>query len=137
VTSVVVDTNVFVSFLTDRDKTQQVQAEEVLIAASNRELEVVVHEQVLTELIYVLLNFYDQQGEGVSEVVRDLLALPGVCTIDALEWSRVFDLWPDPIPDFADAVLAATCRSGRHDAIATFDRTFKRRLVRLGLESYW
>jgi predicted nucleic acid-binding protein len=136
-TSVVVDTNVFVSFLTDRDEVQQAQAEELLQAAARRELDLVVHQQVLTELIYVLLNLYGQTRESISEVVRDLLALPGVRTIDALEWSRVLDLWPDHFPDFTDAALTATCRSGRHDFIATLDETFNRRLVRLELESYW
>jgi predicted nucleic acid-binding protein len=49
----------------------------------------------------------------------------------------VLALWPKPFRDFSHAVLAATCRSGRHDAVATFDETFKRLLGGQGLQSYW
>jgi predicted nucleic acid-binding protein len=136
-TSVVVDTNVLISFLTDRNEKQQELAQGVLQAAADRELDLMVHQQVLTELIYVLLNVYGQRRERVSEVVRDLVALPGVCIVDTIEWSRVFDLWPDPFSDFTDAVLAVSCETARNEAIVTFDEDFKRRLIRLGLSSFW
>ncbi len=136
-TSIVVDTNVFVSFLTDRDDRQQARAEKLLQSAAQRRVDLVVHQQVLTELLYVLVNFYRQLRKSVSEMLGELLALPGLRTIDTLKWSRLLDLWPDSVPDFADAVLVATCRSGRHDAVATFDQSLRRRLSRLKLKSYW
>jgi len=136
-TSIVVDTNVLVSFLTDRDEAQQARAEELLHAAARRELDLVFHQQVLTELVYVLLNLYQQSRETVSEMLREILALPGVRSIDALKWSQVLDLWPVHMSDFADAVLVVTCRVGRHDAVATFDKALRRRLPKVGLKSYW
>jgi len=69
--------------------------------------------------------------------VRDLLALPGVRTTDALEWGQVLRLWPEPLHDFADAALAAACRSGGYDTVATFDVAFATALQELGLEPYW
>jgi predicted nucleic acid-binding protein len=136
VTSVVVDTNVLLSFLLDRDPDQQRRAAELLEAASARSLVLVLHQQVLTELVYVLLNVYHQSRGATAEIVSDLLALPGVQTLDSLEWGQVLRMWPEPLHDFADAALAA-CRSGGHDAVATFDVTFARALQELGLRSYW
>jgi len=136
-TSVMVDTNVLVSFLTDRDAEQQDRAAELIQRAAARDLELVIHQQVLTELIYVLLNLYGQSRESTAQVVADLLALPGVRVVDAVEWSRVLALWPQPFRDFTDAVLAATCRSGSHESVATFDEAFKRLLGRLELRSLW
>lgn len=89
------------------------------------------------ELVYVLLNVYDQRRGATAEIVSDLLALPGVQTLDSLEWGQVLRMWPEPLHDFADAALAAACRSGGHDAVATFDVTFARALQELGLRSYW
>jgi predicted nucleic acid-binding protein len=136
-TSVVVDTNVLLSFLTDRDAAQQEQASELLGAAARRELDVVLHQQVVTELVYVLLNLYGRSREDTAEIVAELVALPGVVTVDRLEWSRVSALWPEPFKNFADAVLAATCQAGRHDAVATFDESFKKLLKELNLRSHW
>jgi predicted nucleic acid-binding protein len=136
-TSIVVDTNVLLSFLTDRDAAQQKKSSDLLRAAASRDLELVLHQQVVTEIIYVLMNRYGQSRGHTAEIIADLLALPGVVTVDRLEWSGVLALWPKPFRDFSDAVLAATCRSGRHDAVATFDETFKRLLEGQGLQSYW
>jgi predicted nucleic acid-binding protein len=136
-TSVVVDTNVLVSFLTDRDQAQQQLADALLRQAAERDLMLVVHQQVVTEFIYVMLNLYEQSRESAAQIVAELLALPGVCIVDAVEWSRVLTLWPEPFRDFTDAVLATTCRSGGHDAVATFDESFKKLLARSKLRPYW
>lgn len=136
-TSIVVDTNILLSFLTDRDAAQQEKASDLLRAAASRDLELVLHQQVVTEIIYVMMNRYEQSCGHTAEIIAELLALPGVVTVDKLEWSSVLALWPKPFRDFSDAVLAATCRSGRHDAVATFDESFKRLLELHGLQSYW
>jgi predicted nucleic acid-binding protein len=137
VTSVVVDTNVLVSFLTDCDPGQQAQAAELLAKAAGRELEVVLHQVVVTETVYVLLNLYRVSREDTAVIVRELLAMPGVTTVDELPWSVVLDWWPAQLGELGDAVLAAVTKVGRHDAVATFDTTFRRRLKRLKLTSYW
>ena len=97
----------------------------------------VLHQVVVTETVYVLRNLYEVSREDTAVVVRELLALPGVEAVDRLPWSVVLDLWPRPFAELSDAVLVAVTRVGRHDAIATFDAIFKRRLKRLGLSSYW
>jgi len=136
-TRVLIDTNVLVSFLTDRDPEQQARAADLITAAAQREVQLLLHQQVLAELVYVLVNLYRRSREEIAAILRELLALPGALPVDELPWSLVLDLWPKQIPDFADAVLAATCKAGRHDSIATFDADFQRRLPGLGLEPYW
>ena len=134
---VVLDTNVIASFLTDRDPGQQAKAAALLDAAARREIEILLPQLVLAELVYVLQNLYQVSRAETAATLRDLLALPGLRTVDALPWPRVLELWPARIPDFADAALAAVCEHERFDAIATFDATFRRRLARLGLASHW
>ena len=134
---VVLDTNVLVSFLTDRDPQQQARAAELVTAASRGEVELVLHQIAATELVYVLQNLYRVETRRVAATIGELIALPGLLTSDDLPWAAVLALWPSAIGDFADAVLVAATRAGRHDAIATFDLAFRRRLGRLGLASYW
>ena len=92
---------------------------------------------VIVELVYVLLNLYHVSREETAATLRDLLALPGLQTVSSLSWTRVLELWPGVVPDFADAGLVAICEEARFDAVATFDAAFRRRLSRLNLASYW
>ncbi len=131
------DTNVLVSFLTDRDPKQQERAAELFAAAARGESLILLHQAVISELVFVLTNLYDQRVEAASAIVRDLLAMPGVETVDALSWPRVLDLWPNRLRDFADAVLLAASLSLRCDGVATFDRRLARVAGALGVSSYW
>jgi predicted nucleic acid-binding protein len=134
---VLVDTNVLVSFLTDRDASQQEQAANLFAAAANGEPTLVLHQVVITELVYVLANVYGLAAAEVAATVGDLLALPGVATIDDLAWPVVLDLWPDELPGFSDAILSAVAQVGRFEVVATFDLKLRRALRRRGLRSYW
>lgn len=69
------------------------------------------------------------------DLLRELIAMPGVETVDAVAWDRVMELWPTPVTDFADAVLAAVAIELKIQRVATFDRKLARQLRRLGLES--
>lgn len=128
-TSVIVDTNVVLSYLTDRDEHQQDQAA-LLFEAAGADTKLVVHQQVVTEMVYALVNHYDQARALVSSVVEEFLALPGVEIVDALRWSRVLVLWPETYRDFTDAVLADLASAYRSAPIATFDEAFSKCLER-------
>ena len=133
---VVVDTNVLISFLTDRNAEQQAQAVELFEAAAEGEIELILHQMVISEMVYVLGNLYQVEVAEIAEMIDDLLCSPGVKPVDEVVWSRVLELWPDAFKDFADAVLAAVTLEERHDAVATFDHAFVRQLRRAGLKSW-
>lgn len=132
-TGVIVDTNVLVSYLVDREPDQQRQADRLLRRAADGEIEVVLPQIVTTELVFVLTNLYERPADEVADVLRDLLSLPGVRSIDDLDWQTVLDLWPETIPSFADAALAATAKRSRL-AVATFDRALVKKLRREAVE---
>lgn len=135
--SVVVDTNVLVSFLTDRDPEQQARAAELLERGLRRELRLILPQIVATELVYVLTNLYERPVGEAASVLRDLLGTPGVEPVDELPWSLVLDLWPAAVSGFANAVLVAVAKRGKHDAVATFDRELQRTLDELAPPPYW
>ncbi len=134
---ILVDTNVLVSFLTDRNRRQQERAAALLESAAGGNLELLVHHFVVFELAYVLLNLYGKRPADVRQILEALTLLPGVSLIDELSWSEVLRIWPEAFPDLADAALAAASRDVRADGIATFDKKFIRQLKRVGLQSVW
>jgi len=130
---VLIDTNVVVSFLHRRSASQQARAATLFTAASRRELDVAIHQHVLTETVYVLMNVYALGRQAAAAVVGDLLALPGIVRLDDLRDPRLLELWPARIPDFGDAVVAAVAHEQRLP-VATFDRRFRKQLERLNVD---
>jgi predicted nucleic acid-binding protein len=137
VTTVLLDTNVLVSFLTDRNKRQQESSAALFETAAQGGADLVVHQMVLSEMVYVLMNLYDMEPAAVAPILDALLAMPDVQPVDELSWSTVLELWPERIPDFADACLTSVAKHGHLDSIATFDRRFVKRLHKEGIASYW
>jgi predicted nucleic acid-binding protein len=134
---VLVDTNVLLSFLTDRNLEQQERAAELFQKAGGGEHVLLVPQVALTEMVYVLLNLYRVSAADVAATLGDLLDMPGVLAVDEVSWPEVLDLWPATVADFGDAVLAAVARQQSPEAVATFDGPFTKRLRRLGLSPYW
>lgn len=134
---ILVDTNVLVSFLTDRNQEQQEQAAALFRGAAAGEHTLLLHQTALSEMVYVLLSLYHVSAGEIAKTLHDLLAMPGTAAINDLSWPVVLDLWPDKIPSFGDAALAAVGRHSGCDAMATFDDKLSRRLKKQGLTAYW
>ena len=134
---ILVDANVLVSFLTDRNTRQREKAAALLRGAAEREHMVVLHSMSIVEMIYVLTQLYHEDPLDVAQDVSDLLAMPGVISTDEMAWSLVLERWPRTIPSLGDAILAAVASRGQFDAVATFDRHLAKQLVRQGSALHW
>jgi predicted nucleic acid-binding protein len=134
---VVVDANVLLSFIVDRNEKQRAVVKALLLRAEEGELVAIVPQFVVFEVVYVLQSTYRIPAEKLKEIIRDLIGLPGLLLIDECPWKRVLDLWPSPVSSIADAALAAIAANNRYDAVATFDRKLANRLRDLGIATYW
>jgi predicted nucleic acid-binding protein len=135
--TVLVDANVLVSFLTDRNPEQRERAFALLLAAREREHSLVLLTISISETIYVLRNLYKVDPQEIADSMRQLLGLPGVASGGDVSWSLVFTLWPEVISNLGDAMIAAAASEGGYDAVATFDRDLRRKLAQQGAASYW
>jgi predicted nucleic acid-binding protein len=127
VKQVLLDANALVSFLTDRQPGQQEEVEALLVDALHGDQEIILHQHVLSETIFVLKNVYQVRSDVISKMLFDLLHQPGITTTNDLDWMHVLKLWPSKITDVGDAVLASVALL-RSWEIATFDQAFRRRL---------
>jgi len=137
VRSVVVDANVVVSFFVDRHPKQRDAADALLHQAEEGEIAAIIPQFVIFEVTYVLQSQYGYTGERLASLIRDVIAFPGVKTVDDCPWKRVLEVWPDSVDGLADAAIIAIAATNRYDAVATFDQKLARRLKDFGVASYW
>src|ERR1700687_4549339 len=112
---ILVDANVLISFLTDRNENQQKKAATLFRGATDRKHILAIHSIAIMEMVYVLVHLYKADPLEVSRSVSNLLAIPGVVTAAEVPWSLVLESWPLVISSFGDAILVAVAREGRHE----------------------
>ena len=134
---IVVDANVLVSFLVERNEKRRAQARALLESAADDEVVAVITQFAVFEVSYVLQSFYGVTATDAATLLRDLMALPGVVVIDDCPWKKVFEYWPERLPGMADAATVAVAVANRYDAIATFDQKMRRRMHSVGVQSYF
>lgn len=134
---IVVDANVFVSFLVERNEKQRTAAKALIDSAGDGEIVAIVTQFAVFEVTYVLQSFYGVPTSELAALVREMIALPGVLLVDDCPWKKVFEYWPERLPGLADAATVAVAVANGYDAIATFDQKMVKRMRTLGVDSYW
>lgn len=129
---IVLDTNVLISFVTDRNSAQQEKAEKIFSRATQGTT-ILCQQEVISEFVYVLDSVYRVDKHEIRQMLLDFVNLPGIEVVAGLDFDLIAKLWPQRISDYGDAVIAALCKSTRNAAVATFDRKFGKELAAAGL----
>lgn len=118
------DTNALISFVTDRNPTQQEPVARLFEQAAQARAAVLCPQNVLVEFAYVMDKVYRQPKVLIRQMLADFIALPGVTLVNDVGFTEVLDLWPEPVADLGDALVAATARGAKRVAVVTFDQEF-------------
>jgi predicted nucleic-acid-binding protein len=128
----IIDTNALISFVTDRNPEQQQRIAPLIESAANLKVQILCHQQVLVEFIYVMDRIYHVPKDEIGRMINDFLEMPGIEVIHEIDFNEVLLCWPDPIPDFGDAVIAAIGKITKRSIIVTFDQKLTGSLKSLG-----
>jgi len=129
----VIDTNALISFVTDRNLEQQQKIAPLFESAAHMKAVIFCHQHVLTEFIYVLDRIYQVPKDEIGRMIKDLIEMPGIEVIQEVDFKTILPWWPDPIPDFGDALIAAVGKTRSGSMVVTFDRKFAANLKALGI----
>ena len=132
----IIDTNALISFVTDRNPTQQDKIAKVLDSAVQLRVRVLCPQNVLTEFVYVMDSVYRIGKAEIRDLVKDFIILPGVEIVHQISLKTLFGFWPAKVPDYGDAIIASLCKDIRGSSVATFDRKFKAKLKKLDLSVF-
>ncbi len=133
-TNLLIDANALISFVTDRVPRQTAIVAELIESASDLESGITVIGSVINDLVFVLQGVYKCNSGFIANILRDLLKNPGFRFEQGWYPQRILQLWPDPIKEYGDAVLAAAAMELALP-VYTFDRRFHRELKRSGIAS--
>ncbi len=131
----VIDTNALISFVTDRNLEQQQKIAPLFESVAQMKAVILCHQHVLTEFIYVLDRIYQVPKEEIARMIKDLIKMPGIEVIQEVDFETILSWWPDPIPDFGDAIIAAAGKARSRAMVVTFDRKFATKLKALGINT--
>jgi predicted nucleic-acid-binding protein len=117
----IIDTNALISFVTDRDPTQQAKIANVLEGAARLHWIVLCPQNVITEFVNVLHQVYGIAREDIKAMVTDFIAMPGVEIVHEIDMAALLRLWPQEIVDYGDAIVVAVAKSTAASEVVTFD----------------
>ncbi len=130
---IIIDTNCLISFVSNRNQAQQEKIATLFDNARRLKKLIVCHHHVLSEFVFVLTSVYSLKAVNVQKMLADLVTMPGISYTSDVDIQTLLSLWPESIPDYGDAVIAAYCKKTKGTKIATFDKKFNKALTRAGL----
>jgi len=130
-TSVWLDTNVLVGFITRDSSAQSRRVLALMRRAERGEVNLRLASIVVAEAVWVLGSVYAFDRDQIAEALRAFIMADGVSAEDSDIVADALRLMQDQNVAYVDAHLAALARS-RREPIASFDTGFRR----LGVELY-
>jgi predicted nucleic acid-binding protein len=113
-----VDTNVLIRHLTGDPPGQAARATRLLSRADR----LLLPDLIVAEVVDVLESFYEVPRARVAELVRAVIAFPGIGVEDEPTLLRALEVYEVHRLDFADAYLIAQAEASGVNALVSFDR---------------
>ena len=130
-----IDTNGVISYITNRNKIQQEIIAHYFDEAANFKHEIVIIENVITELIYVMESVYNIEKSLITKMLEDLNKTPGIVIDCLFDINNLLKIWPSIIKEYGDALLAVYAKNFKIPII-TFDKNFLKQLRKLKIKNF-
>ena len=120
--SAFVDTNILVRHLT-ADPPELARRATAFLADAT---ELYLADLIVAETVYVLESFYKAPRDQIGTVIRSLLSMRSVTTVDPALLLRAIEVYEFDRLDFAEAYLVACAETTGVGRVASFDRAIDR-----------
>jgi predicted nucleic-acid-binding protein len=130
-----IDTNCLISFVTDRNISQQKRISPFIEDAAVLRHKLIITSHVITEFVYVCTAVYKLDSLLVRSLILDLLHTPGMEVVEEYSLAFVLHVWPSFISDYGDAVLAASVQKNG-GMLLTFDTGLRKKCTELQIKTY-
>ena len=120
--SAFVDTNILVRHLTADPPEMAARATAFLADTT----QLYLADLIVAETIYVLESFYKAPRDQIASVMRSLVSMRSVITVDPELLLRAIEVYEVDRLDFAEAYLVACAETTGVGRIASFDQTIDR-----------
>ncbi len=124
--SLLVDTNIFLRFITGDDPAKAVACKDLFERAARKEIDLYTNEMVLAELAWTLRSFYRRPREEIAGILRDIIGLGGLRVPRKAMLLEALDLYERFNVDYLDAYNAADLRARGLGAVCSYDSHFDR-----------
>lgn len=130
-----IDTNCLISYVTDRNISQQKRITSFIEDAAVLKHKLIITSQVITEFVYVCTAVYKLDLLFVRSMILDLLHTPGMEVEEVFPISIILHVWPSLITDYGDAILAASVQKSG-GVLLTFDRELRKKCTELQIKTW-
>lgn len=120
--SLFVDTNVFLRFLTNDDPIKAKRAERVFRDAVSGKISLCTSLLVIAEIIWTLESYYELEKVEIASKIERILNTPNLECAEGLNVLLALDLYVQENIDFIDAYHAVQLREAQMFRILTYDR---------------
>lgn len=129
-----IDTNCLISYVTDRNISQQKRITPFIEEAAVLKHKLIITSGVITEFVYVCTVVYKLDLLRVRSLIVDILNTPGMEVAEEYSLSFILHVWPSFITDYGDAVLAASVQTNG-GLLLTFDCELRKKCKELQIET--
>lgn len=119
---VVIDTNLFVRYLTCDDPQKAAAVDRLLESALKGDLQIVVPSIVVAELVWVLESFYQMAEVDIAGLVAAIMDTPGVEVTEKPLINAALKLYRTSNIDLVDAWIIEFAKARGIKTIYTFDK---------------
>ncbi len=120
-----IDTNVLISFLTNRNIKQQKIITPYFKKVENCQSIITLHFNTITEFVYVLDKIYHVEEKEIHSLINHLIYTKGIKIVYDINEINVLKIWPEKTKDWGDAILTAYALDNKDSIILTFDKKFR------------
>lgn len=121
-----IDANIILRFFTNEPPSQADRAARLFSSIASGHVEVLVEDVVLAEVVWTLASFYRLAKAEIATMLLDLMADPGIHSVDKQSILLALIWYHEKNIDFADALVAAKALTHGEPEVYSFDRHFNR-----------